>query len=77
MFVLAVTQPASDDANATSANPVETRPVAETRSFDIREPPSMPRFGLLPNPQSRVRMNSIMANCEQIRRWRCEPSQFY
>src|SRR4051812_17208402 len=38
-FVLAVTQPASDDANATSANPVEIRRVAETHSFDIRDPP--------------------------------------
>ena len=38
-FVLAVTQPASDDANATSANPVEIRRVAVTRSFDIRNPP--------------------------------------
>src|SRR5712671_5411465 len=37
-FVLAVTQPASDDANATSANPVEIRRVAVTRSFDIRTP---------------------------------------
>jgi hypothetical protein len=38
-FVLAVTQPASDDANATSANPVEIRRVAVTHSFDIRDPP--------------------------------------
>jgi len=38
-FVLAVTQPASDDANAISANPVEIRRVAATRSFDIRDPP--------------------------------------
>jgi hypothetical protein len=39
MLVLAVTQPASDDANATSANPVEIRRVAVTHSFDIRDPP--------------------------------------
>src|SRR4030081_913662 len=38
-FVLAVTQPASDDANATSANPVEIRRAAVTRSFDICNPP--------------------------------------
>src|ERR1700737_3212289 len=38
-FVLAVTQPASDDANATSANPVEIRRVAVTHLFDIRNPP--------------------------------------
>jgi hypothetical protein len=37
-FVLAVTQPASDDANATNANPVEIRRVAVTHSFDIRTP---------------------------------------
>src|SRR3981189_810245 len=39
MLVLAVTQPASDDANATSANPVEIRRVAVTHSFDMRNPP--------------------------------------
>ena len=38
-FVPAVTQPASDDANATSANPVEIRRVAVTPSSDIRTPP--------------------------------------
>jgi hypothetical protein len=38
-FVPAVTQPASDDANATSANPVEIRREAATRWFDIRDPP--------------------------------------
>jgi hypothetical protein len=38
-FVLAVTQPATDDANATSANPREIRPVASNHSFDMRDPP--------------------------------------
>src|SRR6267154_600061 len=66
-FVLAVTQPASDDANATSANPVEIRRVAATRSFDIRSPPGRISANL-PNPQSRVRTKSIMATREQI--WR-------
>jgi hypothetical protein len=74
-FVLAVTQPASDDANATSANPVEIRRVAATRSFDIRSPPGRISANL-PNPQSRVRTKSIMATREQIWRGPCASSQF-
>src|SRR5882757_7321886 len=52
-FVLAVTQPASDDANATSANPVEIRRVAVTHSFDIRNPPGRVSANLrIPNHAS-------------------------
>jgi hypothetical protein len=39
MFVLAVTQPATDDVNATSANPRETRLAASIHVFGIRDPP--------------------------------------
>src|ERR1700704_3578374 len=69
-FVLAVTQPASDDTNATSANPVEIRRVAVTHSFDIRNPPGRISANLR-NPQSRVRTKSIMATREQIWRRPC------
>src|SRR3954463_13228182 len=38
-FVLAVTQPATDDANATSTKPVEIRRLAVTHTFGMRDPP--------------------------------------
>jgi hypothetical protein len=57
MFVLAVTQPATDDVNATSANPRETRLAASTHVFGIRNPPSMSHVSRLSVriPHSRVR----------------------
>jgi hypothetical protein len=39
MFVLAVTQPATDEANATSANPRDIRLAASTHVFGMRDPP--------------------------------------
>src|ERR1700730_12555096 len=77
MFVLAVTQPATDDVNAASANPRETRLAASTHVFGICDPPSTSHVSRLSVriPHSFER-HAIMATGQQIRRWRLDHRNF-
>ena len=78
IFVLAVTQPATDDANATSANPVEIRRVAVTHVFGICDPPSTSHVSRLSVriPTHAFERHAIMATGRQIRRWRLDHRNF-
>ena len=78
MFVLAVTQPATDDVNATSANPRESRLAASTHVFGIGDPPSTSHVSRLSVriPTHAFERHAIMATGRQIRRWRLDHRNF-